>query len=203
MSTSVSAPPTRSPNFPPEILSDPGALQPAPPDSLHEKKPFPYSPPTMNPPFLRFGITTTHCAFFSKSCGMPLSPACAIAVRASVAACNRSDAVFCANACPPNNPIRHSPDRSFISAPFLPCRSKWCSISRGSEEHRVLPAKLLPWRVLAISGILWNTRSDIRLSAWPYSFRGGRTAHLRHLPHRHRWPLLYHGLRWRLPLLRL
>src|SRR3954453_22656340 len=137
MSTSVSAPPTRSPNFPPASLSDPGALQPAPPDSLHEKKPFPYSPPTMNPPFLRFGITTTHCAFFSKSCGTPLSPACAIAVRASVAACNRSDAVFCADACPLNNPIRHNPDRSSYLLLFYRADPNGALSRTAQNEHRV------------------------------------------------------------------
>src|SRR3954466_7303952 len=62
MITSVSFPPIRNPNLPPEILRDPGALQPTPLGFRHVKKPLPYCAPTMNPPAFEFGTTTTHDA---------------------------------------------------------------------------------------------------------------------------------------------
>src|SRR5690242_4996162 len=73
----------------------------------------------MKPPFFRLGITTTQVALFSKSCGMPLSEAFAIADRSAVAACNLCPASFCAYIGTAKATATSAPIKIFITIPPL------------------------------------------------------------------------------------
>src|SRR6185437_7189969 len=75
------------PQLPPPTDTNAGALQPS--AVRQEAIPRPCSPPTMNPPFTRFGITTMHFAPSSTSSGMPLSGVLIMACSTSVDICSR------------------------------------------------------------------------------------------------------------------
>src|SRR4030095_7098577 len=60
-----------SPQFPPEIVMNAGALQPLAVRQV--ATPFPPLPPTTNPPLTMCGTTATHLACSNTSSGIPLS----------------------------------------------------------------------------------------------------------------------------------
>src|ERR1043166_384120 len=66
-----------------------GALQSAPFRQLIT--PDPYSPPIRNAAFFSDGMTTTHCDFAQRSCGMPLSGAPRISLMMVVDSLKRLD----------------------------------------------------------------------------------------------------------------
>src|SRR6201996_3229291 len=70
-----------------------GAPQPIPSCLRHSAKPRPYSAPTMKAPFFKPGIITTHGAFESRSCGIPLSGVRMISEKTSAESARRSFAL--------------------------------------------------------------------------------------------------------------
>ena len=71
MTRSTASTPICSPQFPPEIVMNAGALQPSAVRQV--ATPLPPLPPKIKPPLTMCGITATHFACSNTSSGMPLS----------------------------------------------------------------------------------------------------------------------------------
>src|SRR4051794_8272298 len=85
---STSWAPIWKPKLPPSIRKNAGALQPE--VVRHVATPFPYAPPTMNPPFFSEGTMAMQSALPMISSGTPLSGAPMISSRISPALFRRS-----------------------------------------------------------------------------------------------------------------
>src|SRR5581483_690801 len=108
MTRSTASTPICSPQFPPEIVMNAGALQPFAVRQV--ATPLPPLPPKMNPPLTMCGITATHLACSNTSSGIPLSGIPIISCNTLVAFCSRSVASSFAD------PAQHSVPRLNIAS---------------------------------------------------------------------------------------
>src|SRR5580700_7077545 len=136
--TSTASTPICSPQLPPEIVMNAGALQPSAVRQV--ATPLPPLAPKTKPPFTMCGITATHFACSNTSSGIPLSGIPITSCNTVVALCSRSVASSRADAAQhivPRPNIARTNTTFFIGQPLF-CEQPRLSPDRvGHLGHKV------------------------------------------------------------------